>query len=171
MAPPIGPHHHHHPLTYFFWVPTKFLFKTCSWKKKSGGKKSTQHSCLSFTRHTRLLSRYNIDIYKVDWLQVLRWVRHSESDPIDLLICGSKKTTKNLPKRNGEGGGRCLGTPTRPGWRVSAFRPTHRHHPHPSSPMLRHQHHPLSSLPRLPVCHYHHPRASPHPPSPTQSCD
>jgi len=26
-----------------------------------------------------------------------------------------KKTTKNLPKRNGEGGGRCLGTPTRPG--------------------------------------------------------
>merc|ERR1711936_1260089 len=96
------------------------------------------------------------------FIQVLRWVRHSESDPIDLLICGSKKTTKNLPKRNGEGGGRCLGTPTRPGWRVSAFRPTHRHHPHPS-PMLRHQHHPLSSLPRLPVCH-HHPRASPHPP-------
>merc|ERR1712051_1144761 len=27
------------------------------------------------------------------------------------LICGSKKTTKNLPKRNGEGGGRCQGTP------------------------------------------------------------
>ena len=69
-----------------------------------------------------------------------------------------KKTTKNLPKRNGEGGGRCLGTPTRPGWRVSAFRPTHRHHPHPS-PMLRHQH-PLSSLPRLPVCH-HPQRVSP----------
>jgi len=61
----------------------------------------------------------------------LRWVRHSESDPIDLLICGSKKTTKNLPKRNGEGGGRCLGTPhpSRVG-RVSAlFRPTHRHPP------------------------------------------
>merc|ERR1712203_1285226 len=55
-----------HLLINFFGFPPNFI-QDLQLKKKIWRKKSTQHSCLSFTTwHTRLLSRYNIDIYKVD---------------------------------------------------------------------------------------------------------
>merc|ERR1712066_109995 len=102
-------------LINFFGFPPNFI-QDLQLKKKIWRKKSTQHSCLSFTTwHTRLLSRYNIDIY-------MRWTDCKSCDgsvtqsqtPSTYLYAAPKRPPKNLPKRNGEGGGRCLGTPPHP---------------------------------------------------------
>lgn len=67
MAPPIGPHHHHHPLTYFFWVPTKFYSRLAVEKNLAEKSRRSIVALVLLLRYTRLLlSRYNIDIYKVD---------------------------------------------------------------------------------------------------------
>lgn len=131
-------------------------------KKKIWRKKSTQHSCLSFTTwHTRLLSRYNIDIY-------IRWTDCKSCDgsvtqsqtPSTYLYAAPKRPPKTCQKETEKEEGDALAPrPTHPRWvwGVSIIPPYPQANPHP--PMPRNQH-LLSSLPRLPVCH-HPQRVSP----------
>merc|ERR1711910_7297 len=101
MAPPIGPYyHHHHPLTYFFWVPTKFYSRLAVEKNLAEKSRRSIVALVLLLRHTRLLlSRYNIDIY-------IRWTDCKSCDgsvaqsqtPSTYLYAAPKRPPKNLPK-------------------------------------------------------------------------
>merc|ERR1712088_422159 len=124
-----------HLLINFFGFPPNFI-QDLQLKKKIWRKKSTQHSCLSFTTwHTRLLSRYNIDIY-------IRWTDCKSCDgsvtqsqtPSTYLYAAPKRPPKTCQKEPEKEEGDALAPrPTHPRWvwGVSIIPPYPQANPHP----------------------------------------